>query len=151
MLLQRLISDEKIGFNYDYMGAAEFDFTNGQRNTRASLAAAWRDGKIKAVKTVLKTQHGDVVPMVVFGNEKDVAQFGPEHVIMLQKGRLAADNSTIRGWLTVDQAVSVVFVRDGDSEAMKALELFLKPFVDEMNALDKTISAYARIGERGER
>lgn len=149
MLLQRLISDENIGFNYDYMGSAEFEW-GGQRNTRASLAAAWRDGKIKAGKTVLKTQHGDVVPMVVFGTEKDLSKIGPELVIMLQKSGLHAEDERIRGWLTVDQAANLVFVRDGDREAMKALEKYLQPFVDEMNAIDRTISAYARIGEKGE-
>lgn len=150
MLLQRLISDEKIGFNYDYMGSAEFEW-GGQRNTRAVLATAWRDGTIKAAKTVLKTQHGDAVPMVVFGTPKDLEKIGPELVVMLQKSGLHADDERIRGWLTVDYPLHLVFVRDGDKAAMTALEQYLQPFVDEMNAIDRTISAYARIGERGER
>lgn len=144
MLLQRLISDDKIGFNYDYMGSAEFEFTDGQLNTRAILASAWREGSIKAVKTTLKTQHGDVIPMIVFGTADDLAKIGAEYFVTLQKSTLRASSERIRGWLTVDAPVHLVFVRDGDREAMKALELFLKPFVEEANAISRIASRLAQ-------
>lgn len=143
MLLQRLVSDDKIGFNYDYMGAAEFE-GDGQRNTRAVLAGAWRDGTIKAVKTVLKTRYGDAVPMVVFGTPNDLEKVGPEFYVTLQKATLRANVDKIRGWLTVDASVHLVFVRDGDREAMKALELFLKPFVEEADAISRIVSKLAK-------
>jgi len=143
MLLQRLITDEKIGFNYDYMGAAEFE-TGGQRNTRAVLAAAWREGTIKAVKTTLKTQHGDAVPMVVFGTASDLEKVGPEFYVTLQKAHLRANDDKVRGWITVDASVYLVFVRDGDREAMKALEMFLKPFVEQADAISRVVSRLAQ-------
>lgn len=143
MLLQRLVSDDKIGFNYDYMGAAEFEM-DGQRNTRAVLAGAWRKSTIKAVKTTLKTQHGDAVPMVVFGTAGDLEKVGPEFFVNLQKSTLRANDDKVRGWMTVSAPVHLVFVRDGDREAMKALELFLKPFVEQADAISRVVSRLAK-------
>src|SRR3546814_8720923 len=57
MYLQRLIADPKIGFNYDYMGAAEYEF-GVTAEARLAIAKAYLDRDIGAKFTNLIEIHG---------------------------------------------------------------------------------------------
>lgn len=128
MLLQRLVVDPKIGFNYDYMGYAEFEF-GATTTARTALAELWLDKAMCTAAVSLKTQD-EQVDVAVFGSADVIARLTPVTTIRWEKSGLRVDQPKIVGWMGV-HSLPVIFLRDVERRVqIDRLERFLRPAVD---------------------
>lgn len=117
-LCQRLIADPKIGFNYDYMGAAEYEF-GGTREARKHLYKN-RDqltrvfGRIKTgVREGFDCQFiyatADAEPFAEMANR---LASGDYH----NKGAMAYSHRPPLGWLILSPVPALVFIQSVSNE-----------------------------------
>lgn len=136
-LLQRMIADENIGFNYDYMGAAEFEHGATTR-ARGKLAGFMLDGQMTARRVNFKGTWGVTkvkFPAIVIGEKRYVDQMKPELSVTMEKGSMRNQDENILGWMIVDKDCSKLFIlRDDENYPVNInrLEKFLKPFADQI-------------------
>ncbi len=136
-LLQRMIADEKIGFNYDFMGSAEFENGSTTR-ARAELAGFMLDGMMTARRISFKGTWGVTkvkFPAIVIGEKNFIEQMKPELSVTMEKGFMRDKDDTILGWMVVDADYNKIFIlREDDNYPanIDRLEKFLKPFADQI-------------------
>jgi hypothetical protein len=136
-LLQRMIADEKIGFNYDFMGFSEFENGSTTR-ARAELAGFMLDGTMTARRVNFKGTWGVTkvkFPAIVIGEKKFVDQMKPELSVTMEKGFMRDQDEDILGWMVVDADYNKIFILrdDGNYPAnIDRLEKFLKPFAGQI-------------------
>lgn len=136
-LLQRMIADENIGFNYDYMGAAEFE-NGATARARGELAGFMLDGQMTARRVNFKGTWGVTkvkFPAIVIGEKRYVDQMKPELSVTMEKGSMRNQDENILGWMIVDKDCSKLFIlRDDENYPVNInrLEKFLKPFADQI-------------------
>jgi hypothetical protein len=149
MLLQRLVRDETAGFNYDYMGAAEYEF-GATRNGRGALATAFIEGKLHARPIQFREVHyGSVLPPVnvlAVGSKEVidniVAAGGKISVI---KETFRTNDSNIVGWMNVGwemrRTTPLLLVRQSlhPADITARTKKFLEPFIEQAReALEET-------------
>jgi hypothetical protein len=140
-LLQRLIVDAVIGFNYDYMGFGEYENGSTSR-ARAELAGFMLDKAITARRVMFKGRWGvNTIEFkaIVIGNPEIVDTLGPTLHLSLDKGAMLSEDHRIKGWMTIgDETHKLVIFRDGDDASyqdnLARLEKFLQPFADQITA-----------------
>lgn len=135
--LQRMIADEKIGFNYDYMGYAEFE-CGATTRARGELAGFMLDGQMTARRVNFKGTWGVTkvkFPAIVIGEKQFVDQMKPELSVTMEKGFMRNQDEDILGWMIVDKDYNKLFIlRDDENYPanIDRLEKFLKPFADQI-------------------
>jgi hypothetical protein len=140
-LLQRLVADAVIGFNYDYMGIDQFENGSTSR-ARAELAGFMLDKTIAARRVMFKGTWGVTTiefKAVVIGNPELVDTLGPMLHLSLNKAPLLHQDPRIRAWMTVgDDTHKLVVFRDEDDaryqDNLARLEKFLQPFAEQIKA-----------------
>lgn len=123
-LCQRLVESDKIGFEYDYMGAAEYEF-GATRKARQELDNA--DTLVRAACTV-KTHSKTFECTAIF--PKDYDQQAQSLLALLatdsyhNKGAMAYPSRDPLGWLVLDPVPMLIHIRgkDGEQRAAKFLE-----------------------------
>ncbi len=136
MLLQRLIADKDIGFNYDYMGSAEYEF-GATRNGRMELAQAFIDGEIVArvlqVSEVYNSKDpGKNIEVVALGRKNMIDALEASPRIRISKESFRFDNPNILGWMNVgaDEVEPLIMIRTSVEDAQKRINDFIRPFID---------------------
>ena len=135
MYLQRLVADKEIGFNYDYMGSAEYEF-GATLNGRSAFARAYLEGDIAAKKTLFVEKfYGSLskpVEVVVMGRKKDIEAIGAEMVISVTKESFRTESSKIIGWMNVGrESCTPFFIMRADlADAGKRIESFFAPAIE---------------------
>lgn len=141
-LLQRMIADDKIGFNYDYMGFAEFEF-GATTLARGELAAFMLDGQMTARRVNFKGTWGVTkvkFPAIVIGEKQFVDRMKPDFSVTMEKGFMRNSDENILGWMIVDRDYHKLFIlRDDENYPanIDRLEKFLKPFADQITEARK--------------
>ena len=137
-LMQRLTADENIGFNYDYMGYAEFEFGATSRS-RVFLANCWMNNKITARKICMDVSKRPTnYKMIMIGETGYVNSFTSKEVeafhLHPDKTGLRFENEEIIGWMTVQSRSPLLFIRDNNNvdASLERLEKFLKPAVEQI-------------------
>jgi hypothetical protein len=136
-LLQRMIADENIGFNYDSMGFAEFEYGATSR-ARGELAKCMLDGHLTARRVNFKGTWGVTkvrFPAIVIGEKQFVDQMKPELSITMEKSFMRNQDEDILGWMIVDRDYNKLFILRDDANYpanIDRLEKFLKPFADQI-------------------
>jgi hypothetical protein len=136
-LLQRMIADKDIGFNYDFMGFAEFENGSTTR-ARAELAGFMLDGKMTARRINFKGTWGVTkvkFPIILIGEKQFIDQMKPELSVTMEKGFMRDQDETILGWMIVDTDYNKLFILRDDANYpanIDRLEKFLKPFADQI-------------------
>lgn len=138
-LLQRLVADREIGFNYDQMGFAEFEF-GATAKARGEIAMFAVDHKITARRVKFVGVWGVTkvkFDAVVIGEQETVDGLPDTLKLQMERGFMRNDDPTIVGWMTVgDTAKKVMIFRDDASlpQNLERVEKFLKPFVQQIEA-----------------
>lgn len=136
-LLQRMIADKEIGFNYDSMGFAEFEYGATGR-ARGELAGFMLDGKMTARRINFKGTWGITkvkFPAIVIGEKEFVDNMKPDFSVTMEKGFMRNDDEKILGWMIIgDHSHKLFIIRDDKNyqENIDRLEKFLKPFADQI-------------------
>lgn len=136
-LFQRLVSEEAIGFNYDFMGYAEFEY-GAPRDARSEIASFWVNNKISAKKVEFTGTMGRMktkFPAVIVGEKEYLDSLSSNFKSSVDKTGMREDNPKILGWMTVGSSHKVIIFRDDENldANFKRLELFLKPAVEAAN------------------
>lgn len=136
MLLQRLIADKDIGFNYDYMGSAEYEF-GATRNGRMELAQAFLDGEIVArvlqVSEVYTSKDpGKCIEVVALGRQSMLDALESNPRIRISKESFRFDNPNIIGWMNVgsDKIEPLIMIRTSVEDSQQRINDFIQPFID---------------------
>lgn len=137
MLLQRLVADKNIGFNYDLMGAAEYEF-GATRNGRAAIAQAYLKGDISAKRTLFIEAHGSRrspgVKVAVLARPETLAKIGDEMIVQVVKECFYTDDERIIGWMNVgqDYVEPMMIIRENVEDMRDRVNDFFRPFIKEM-------------------
>ncbi len=140
MYLQRLIADPKIGFNYDYMGSAEYEF-GVTAEARVAIAKAYLDGDIGAKLTNLIEVHGknrsNPVQVRVLAKKSTITQIGDEFALPVLKECFRTDNPKIIGWLKVmphraPNLDPLIMIRHHLVDGPARIDQFFDPFIQEL-------------------
>jgi hypothetical protein len=135
-LLQRLIRHPMIGFEYDQMGYAEFEY-GATAKARDQLAGFMRNGTISAKRVAFKGTWGkskSEFKAVVVGDKALLDTVGPGLSVQLEKSSMRAHDESILGWMTVgDHDQKIVIFRDDESYAKNVdrLQLFLESYLGD--------------------
>lgn len=149
MLLQRLVKDETAGFNYDYMGSAEYEF-GATRNGRGALALAFINSNFHArVIDFREVHYGSVLPpvtVIAMGSKDaidDLAAAGGK--ISVIKETFRTNDSNIVGWMNVGwemrRTTPLLLVRQSlhPADITARTKKFLEPFIEQAReALEET-------------
>lgn len=142
LLLQRLVLDEEIGFNYDYMGNALFE--HGSTGVgRKALAQTFIDGNLQSkFVTFIPVRNGvqgDAVKVAVLAHKDHIAEMGDMLTIATLSESARTDDNSIVGWMSVDfeHAVPLLMMRASLGDRGKRVEAFIQPFVDQINEATK--------------
>ena len=138
MLLQRLVTDENVGFNYDYMGAAEYEF-GATRNGRLALARLFVEDKMSARKIQLHEKigkmKGEPITVLAIGSAETLDTLGNPAVLPVTKEAFHLHQAKYVGWMHVghsEQVEPLLFVRCDmpGEEISQRVQSFLKEFID---------------------
>lgn len=140
MLLQRLVNDEDVGFNYDYMGAAEYEY-GATRNGRMAIARLFLDGKMCARRVQFQEKHGrtteQAITVLALGSAETLDKLGNPMVISTTKEAFRTHSSKIAGWLHVghsDNVEPLMLLRldAPGQEVTERVQAFLKDPIDAL-------------------
>jgi hypothetical protein len=147
MLLQRLIADKDSGFNYDYMGSAEFEF-GATSIAREALARLVMRKKLAARESRFfvkwgRTTHGPI-DVYVFGLQKTLDDIGIaplpgtkvpyDLLVTADKENARMDNDRILGWMSVRSDSPILILRrteDNLDRGNKFLQMFINQILKE--------------------
>lgn len=143
MLLQRLIKDEHhgIGFNYDYMGYAEYEF-GSTTNSRTALAQNYLDGKLKSICVELVEVFGrsnsDPIEVVVIAHEDAIRYVEHQRskdnhnrwYVDVSKSSMRGDDEKIVGWMSVHLAHPYFIIKTSLEDRGPRFEQFINPALD---------------------
>jgi hypothetical protein len=141
MYLQRLVADDKSGFNYDYMGSAEYEF-GATRKTRSKIAYYFARGNISAkrISFVERMWNGSrlkPVDTVIIGRKDYISSLDDELVIKISKEAFRTQSTDIIGWMNVDpyrEAEPFVIVRADLPDVQKRIDMFFGDFIKAAKA-----------------
>lgn len=101
--VQRLVKDDKVGFNYDYMGYAEYEGgTTGM--ARFSFAECYVEGKTKAQRVTLRDSQDPLnkkIDCVIIGHPVIVDKLGGDICVRNAKGHLGLNDDSVVAWMPV--------------------------------------------------
>lgn len=104
MLLQRLVADDKSGFNYDFMGAAEYE-NGATMNGRTQIAELFLRDKMQArvidFIEVIGRNEQSLVSVLAMGTPAFLDQLGNPAKISVWKETFRTSDKNIIGWLNV--------------------------------------------------
>lgn len=132
MLLQRLIKDSDCGFNYDYMGYAEYE-NGATANGRVKLAETFVDGRLVARQINF---HG--VPVLALGSESIINEIGAAFNPNISKTSFRVDDPKIVAWMQVGwfgqgfEPLLMVRLSLGGDEISKCVQSFLDRAIDHV-------------------
>lgn len=138
MLLQRLVTDEDVGFNYDYMGAAEYEY-GATRNGRLALARLFLDDKMCArkikVSESIGRMKGEPITVLAIGSAETLDALGNPAVLPVTKEAFRLHQAKYAGWMHVgpsEEVEPLLFVRCDmpGEEISQRVQSFLKEFID---------------------
>lgn len=156
MLLQRLVTDEKVGFNYDYMGASEYEW-GATSVGRTALAQLFLDKQFCAKKIQFIEVGGFArthrqsfvdkldkpiepydpkigIEALIMGSQETLDRLCPDGVLNLRytKEMFRLEDPTIVGWMNVwhgtggRDGVPLMIVRTNLKNLQKHVEMFLE-------------------------
>jgi len=138
MLLQRLVTDEDVGFNYDYMGSAEYEY-GATRNGRLALARLFVEDKMCARKIQLQEKIGSnksaPITVLAVGSAETLDALGNPAVLPVTKEAFRLHQAKYAGWMHVgpsEEVEPLLFVRCDmpGEEISRRVQSFLKEFID---------------------
>lgn len=137
MFLQRLKADEKVGFNYDYMGAAEYEF-GATANGRVALAKLFIEGKMHAKRIqFVEVHHGHEsrpIEVLAIGAEESLKALGNPARIPVIKEPFRTDDAKLIGWMNVgfdrDRTTPLLLARIGNKNSAEVAERIQKFLAD---------------------
>ena len=142
MLLQRLITDNNVGFNYDYMGAAQYEF-GATTNGRTKFAQAYLEGNIAAKKMkfveLINMFNGNghsrrAIDVVVYTTKEALATMGDTFTAQVTKEHFRTDDPKIVAWMSVGipngREFAPLFIVRDDPEMIARVDLFFKDPID---------------------
>lgn len=104
MLLQRLIADPEIGFNYDYMGAAEYEF-GATAQARFNIAEAFDRDQLASRKIdfieCIGPNELPPVKVIAIGRGAELDEIGPVAKIHVTKGPFHTRYPDVVAWMRV--------------------------------------------------
>lgn len=121
-LCQRLIESDRIGFEYGYMGAAEYEF-GATMEARKALDSAI---KLVRVRSTVKTRDGEYSCVFIL-DEKNQSK-ATELLAALKEGSYRNKGAMVerglQGWLILDTVPALVHMdtEDGAERARKFLD-----------------------------
>lgn len=139
MLLQRLTLDDRIGFNYDYMGAAEYE-NGATRVGRTAIAQAFIDKTIEARPIQFIETYGkyrsEPVEVIAMGTAETLDRLGPVAEINAWKEAFHTNDKKIVGWMNVgwDRAEPLILLRTDTADLQSRVNQF---FADPISWLQE--------------
>lgn len=104
MLLQRLNKDDTAGFNYDYMGSAEYEY-GSTRKGRVAIARLFLEGKMcaRSVKfqEVIGKNEFEPIGVLAIGTSEALDKLGNPMKIRVTQESFRTREEDIVGWLHV--------------------------------------------------
>lgn len=137
MLLQRLIIDGDIGFNYDYMGNALFE-NGATASGRAALAQAYVDGNLQSkfidLITVRNRMESAPIKVAVLAHKDHIAEMGDTVKVSTLSEMAQVDREDIVAWMNVgwDGVDPFLLIRASVEDRGSRVESFLRPFVNQI-------------------
>jgi hypothetical protein len=141
MLLQRLIVDHNGKFNYDYMGASEYEFgaTRAARIKLAALALA-KDLRGKPVSFAEAGSSYVIPSCYAFGSSSHINQLPDDLRIPVTKEPFNLNDMKIQGWLKVDpydkQFEPLLIIRAEEANIQRGTA-FIDVFLEQMKDAQK--------------
>lgn len=147
MFLQRLIADKDIGFNYDYMGYAEYEF-GATPNSRTRLAELYLQNNLASIGVTMVEQFGrsnsKPFDVVVIASKDDIAYINHQRdkdaqkrwYVTVDKTSMRSDNAKIIGWMSVRIPKPIFIIRQDLKDRGPQFEAFMTPFVEELTIDD---------------
>lgn len=134
MLLQRLTKDSDCGFNYDYMGYAEYE-NGATANGRVKLAETFVDGQLVARRINF---HG--VPVLALGSEAIINEIGAVFNPSISKTGFRVEDPKIVAWIQVGwfgqgfEPLLMVRLSLGGEEISARVQSFLDRAIDHVKS-----------------
>ena len=138
MHLQRLVAHDKVGFNYQYMGAAEYE-NGATTHGREAIAELFLRDRMQAciIDFIEVTGHHECkpVPVLAMGTPGFIEQLGNPARIKVTKERFGTSDKNVIGWLNVAwpgrDIDPFMMVRLSEGDAIQGrIEKFLKDPID---------------------
>lgn len=138
MLLQRLKDEKDIGFNYDYMGSAEYE-NEATTNGRLAVAKIFVESKICARRVELVEKYGvnksRPISVLAVGKEETLNRLGNPMIIGTSKSRFRTEDENITGWLHVGhhedvEPLLLARLNENNDLIQEKIEAFLKGPID---------------------
>lgn len=140
MLLQRMILDDLLGLNYDYMGNAHYE-GGATYNGRLAIAQAFIDGQMTSKLSNLYEVHGkyvsEPVPVVVMCRQAVVDKIGDAFKVQVLFESLRTTDKNIVAWLNVGHEKNVeplLILRADLDNAGDRVDKFFANFVEGLRA-----------------
>lgn len=147
MLLQRLVKDDRhgIGFNYDYMGYAEYEF-GATTESRTKIGQTYLDGKLKSICVelvevfgcsnskpieVVVIAHEDAIHYIEHQREKDIHK---RWYVDVSKSSMRGDSEKIVGWMSVHLAQPYFIIKTSLEDRGPRFEQFINPALEHIQA-----------------
>lgn len=140
MLLQRLKPDDTCGLNYDYMGAAEYEF-GATANGRLAIARLFLNKEMAARTIRFVEVHGmserAPVDVLAVGTQDMLANIAGTAKIRVIKEAFRTDDPRIIGWMNVghDENVTpflMVRLSIGVDNVQKRIQAFLERPIEHL-------------------
>lgn len=152
MLLQRLIRDPEVGFNYDYMSYAEYEF-GATSKSRESLARSFIANDLQSRVVTLVERFGkrlsDPIEVVVIGSAEAIGYIDHQRekdlnnhwYVQVDKSSMRADNDKIVGWMIVQTLHPVFIIKTNLTDRGPRFEKFIQPWVNQIQEAEASVSS----------
>lgn len=143
MFLQRLVEDDKTGFNYDYMGRAEYEF-GVTFAARRALAEAHLDEKIKVkilnFVEVIGKNESKPVEVAVLADDKAFSLLNIEGETLRIKvtgESFRTGSPNIIGWMNIENddfgnVIPLLMVRTSADDLSNRIEKFTREIINKI-------------------
>lgn len=137
LYMQRLVPNPNVGFNYDYMGAAEYEFS-ATKAGREALAKAYIEKDIMASRVLVSEDDSTPIELIAIGRKEFILN-NPSMDFVRLKERMRLDDSRFIGWMSVQwkNPTPLLLLRPEYPEIQKAVDLFMRPYWLSNNCVDE--------------
>ncbi len=152
MLLQRLVRENEIGFNYDSMGRAEYEF-GATSKSREAIARAFLANDLESRVVTLVEQYGKCqkapIEVVVIANKEAISYIDHQcrkdlnrhWYVEVSKSSMRSDNDKIVGWMSVHTPNPIFIIKTSLENRGQRFEQFIQPFVDQIQAVEASANS----------
>lgn len=148
MLLQRMIADNEIGFNYDYMGYAEYEFgatSKSRESLTRSFIANDLQSRVVTLVEYFGRSYSEPIEVVVLGNKETINYIDHQRekdlnknwYVPVDKSSMRGDNDKIVGWMSVHTHMTVFIIKTSLADRGERFEKFIGSWVDQILELEK--------------